>query len=370
MTSPASQLRNCRSPGSITLKSSGGDPTIFLTQGKSSLPPSVRKPIEEVEDRVQRQILQVKQEGESFKEKVVFSLERRITALEESQARSDRRVSQLSGTCGALSDEMQTQIRRTDFIEAKIQKWRRKADEDLRALQVDMEHKFSQRSVAANLAAVEGTLRNMSHRMQRLEEPDEARLSVATLTMDLVSQWKDLENRLQNEIGSLTVEMEHLQGSAQVAPRVSELISQLQEVAPKVIEHDEHLQEIRAKSSSHSETSLQFTERLNCIEETVPREMAELRKESEHLRARMDASDHVANTIARFAELAERKIKVSEAAAAVAHEAAALAAGDSRNDPLCRERCQMLACVDPQSALQHCPMPNCPPPARRAEPGF
>lgn len=166
---------------------------------ESAIITAMRRQMEALEDKLSghivREVTRVQQQGDRLREAAIARVDAKIATLEALQTKFDRRLAEISGTSKGLSEEMQSQIRRIDQMDARIWEWRHQMDEDVRAKLAEVEQNYQQISTSVRVAKAthDDVLKRCTARIVRLEELLEERVAHAE---DLSQSLMDLHGRL------------------------------------------------------------------------------------------------------------------------------------------------------------------------------
>lgn len=159
---------------------------------------SVRRQIEAFEDKVGHQISQLRcqQQYDRLREAAFSRLEEKLNAMESLQPRQDQRMAEITGHFKGLSDEMQAQIRRMDFMDDRLCEWRRQTEEDLRQRHVHLEQLVQRIGSGARLtgASSEENHQRLSQRVYKLEADVQERFALQEeICQSITSAWERLQ---------------------------------------------------------------------------------------------------------------------------------------------------------------------------------
>jgi len=180
---------------------------------------AVRRQMDILEERLAGQISRVQQQSERSRDASVKSLDNKLANLEMFQPNINRKLAELSGNCKGLSEEMQSQIRRVDQMDARLWEWRHKMDEEIRIKFTELESAHQQVSslVRVTGASNDDVLNRFNQRLSRLEslleEKDVVHDDLSHSVMDMHSRLLHIEHETTTPRGSLLIPETQNQGS-------------------------------------------------------------------------------------------------------------------------------------------------------------
>jgi len=216
---------------------------------------AVRRQMDVVEERLASQISRVQQQSERSRDASVKSLDNKLSNIEMFQPNVNRKLAELSGNCKGLSEEMQSQIRRVDQMDARLWEWRHKLDEEIRIKFTELENAHQQVSslVRVSAASNDDVLNRFNQRLARLEslleEKDAVHDDLSHSVMDMHSRLLQVEHEAATPRGSFHIPETHNQGSA----ADNELKSMVDDLRQKTATVQVELHDVRAKAEENEE---------------------------------------------------------------------------------------------------------------------
>lgn len=158
---------------------------------------AVRRQMEILEEKLGGQITRVQQQSDRLRDAAFSRVDSKMGTMEALQPKLDRRLAELSGNYKGLSDEMQTQIRRTDQMDQRLWEWRHQLEEEVHSKFTEIEQNYQQVSSALRLTGNtnDDVLKRYNRRLLRLEGLLEERL---VCTEDTNQSIMNLHNRLSD----------------------------------------------------------------------------------------------------------------------------------------------------------------------------
>jgi len=152
----------------------------------------LRKSSEALEEKMARQLRRANQEMSNTVDATLAGMEKRVSGTETVQKKLERRFAEVAGNWKGLSEEMQSQIRRSEQLDTRLGEVRRQVTEELRQRNMDFEQKLQKATSASRLGNtnVEEQVKRQSQRLQVVEAFLEERMKhefEASETLGLLS---------------------------------------------------------------------------------------------------------------------------------------------------------------------------------------
>mmetsp|Transcript_34793 Transcript_34793/g.68688 ORF Transcript_34793/g.68688 Transcript_34793/m.68688 type:complete len:773 (+) Transcript_34793:38-2356(+) len=166
---------------------------------ESAVVVAVRRALEGMEDKVMKHIAKemtrVQVHGDRMREAAVSRVDAKLGTLEALQQKLDRRLAEIGGSTKGLSDEMQSQIRRIDQMDASLFAWRQQLEEELHVKFSGIEQQAVQlaTSIRVSKSGNDDAFRRFISRVVKLEEMMEER---SAHSVDLSHSVMNLHGRL------------------------------------------------------------------------------------------------------------------------------------------------------------------------------
>lgn len=175
---PSTTWRESAGLGGARQASSNSAARVDSPKGTSMVLSMVRREIEHLESRLTAQLVRCReassaelQQSDKLQSVAMDRLEQKIGQYEVVQSKMDRKISELSGAVRGLSDEAQSQIRRSDMVDSRLHDFRHHLEEESRVKLAEIEKQMQE--VASNcrisLSAGEDANRRVAQQMKRLE---------------------------------------------------------------------------------------------------------------------------------------------------------------------------------------------------------
>jgi len=148
---------------------------------ESALLGAVRKQTEALEDKLTNQITRSQQQSDRLREAGLARLEAKISENGGQQPKLDRRLAELTGNYKGLSDELQSQIRRVDTMDARLWEWRHQLEEEFRGKIADFDQHVQKVASSARVtsASHEDAQKRHHQRFRKVEQLMEERVQHA-----------------------------------------------------------------------------------------------------------------------------------------------------------------------------------------------
>mmetsp|Transcript_74057 Transcript_74057/g.176339 ORF Transcript_74057/g.176339 Transcript_74057/m.176339 type:complete len:561 (+) Transcript_74057:77-1759(+) len=132
---------------------------------------TLKKQLADSEDKI-RQLTRAQQQADRLRDATQQRIDQKMVTMEASQPKLDRRLAELSGNYKGLSDEMQTQIRRIDAMDAKLWDWKHQMDEDVRNKLQEIHDLYQKLSseVRVSRTTTEDSLKRLSQRISNSDK--------------------------------------------------------------------------------------------------------------------------------------------------------------------------------------------------------
>jgi len=127
--------------------------------------------LEELDCKLMNQLAQTQQRADQSRERLRTWMEQKMQTIIGVQTKNDMKVAELSGNMAALSDEVQSQVRRGELLDMKYWEWRRDFEEEVRQKLADMEAKFDEAftSSRSQMTAAERSAARASEQVKEVE---------------------------------------------------------------------------------------------------------------------------------------------------------------------------------------------------------
>jgi len=149
-----------------------------------------KRQIDAMEEKVSAQISRAQHQSDKLRDAALARIDAKMASMEGMQPKMERRIAEMSGNFKGLSDEMQSQIRRTDQMDSRLWEWRQKFEEEIRAKFSEIEQNYHQvsSSVRVATASFDDGMKRCGRRLVRLEGlVDERLASVDDINQSLLN---------------------------------------------------------------------------------------------------------------------------------------------------------------------------------------
>jgi len=159
---PTAAAASSRSPIPMDASRRAASPRFAANSPRFQAVSITLRHLEELDCKFMNQLAQTQQRSDQSRERLRAWMEQKMQTIIGVQTKNDMKVAELSGNMAALSDEVQSQVRRGELLDMKYWEWRRDFEEETRQKLADLEAKMEE-AFASNrtqvVAAERSTLR-------------------------------------------------------------------------------------------------------------------------------------------------------------------------------------------------------------------
>eukprot|EP00927_Polykrikos_kofoidii_P026334 TRINITY_DN23481_c0_g1_i1.p1 TRINITY_DN23481_c0_g1~~TRINITY_DN23481_c0_g1_i1.p1 ORF type:complete len:606 (-),score=88.66 TRINITY_DN23481_c0_g1_i1:193-2010(-) len=209
--------------------------------------PSARREFEQTETKINTQLARFREtvaasleKSDRLRDAAIQRLEQKLVIHESVQTKLDRKLSEINGALRGLSDETQSQIRRSEQSDSRLWEVRHQMEDELRrkCSELSDQHQVALSKCKVTVTSCEEASRRLWQRIQRLERELEERIArPQTADDDVKRALSAFESRLE------TVEdMQHEQSQLNASSNANSMVIASSSPGPRRTSDSESLQ--------------------------------------------------------------------------------------------------------------------------------